>query len=78
MVEPHWDQRFCPKLSQYIYIYIYITTHLWYGDHFISINASEVWGVRVRVQVFRREIHTHIHLDYAKIEILSCIKKIKK
>ena len=32
---------------------------------------------RGRVQVFRREFHTHIHLDQIKIEILSCIKKKK-
>ena len=30
------------------------------------------------IQVSRREIHTHIHLDWARIEILSCIKKKKK
>ena len=35
-------------------------------------------GARAEIQVSRREIHTHIHLDYAKVEILSCIKKIKK
>ena len=27
--------------------------------------------------MFRREIHTHIHLDYAIVEILSCKKKKK-
>ena len=29
------------------------------------------------MQVFKREFYTHIHLDYVRIEILSCIKKIK-
>ena len=50
------------------------------GGHSISINASRVWGARVGVQVSRRKIHTHIHLDYARIKILSCIyiKKKKK
>ena len=33
------------------------------SGHSISINASRVWGARVGVQVFRREVHTHIHLD---------------
>ena len=26
------------------------------------------------VQIFKREFHIHIHLDYARIEFLSCIK----
>ena len=25
--------------------------------------------------MIKREIHTHIHLDYTRVEILSCIKK---
>ena len=37
-----------------------------------------MWGARAGVQVSRSEFHTHIHLDYAKTEILSCIKKKKK
>ena len=37
-----------------------------------------MWRVKVGVQVSRREFHTYIHLDYARIEILSCIKKKKK
>ena len=36
-----------------------------------------MWGVNAGVQVSRREIHTHMHLDYARVEILSCKKKIK-
>ena len=32
-------------------------------------------GVKIEVQVSRRELHTHIHLDYDRIEFLSCIKK---
>ena len=36
-----------------------------------------MWGVKVGVQVPNREIHTHIHLDYSKVEFLSCIKKLK-
>ena len=31
--------------------------------------------VRVGVQVSRNKLHTHIHLDYVKIEFLFCIKK---
>ena len=37
-----------------------------------------MWGARVRVQASRREFHTHIHLNYTIVEILSCIKKKKK
>ena len=29
----------------------------------VSISNYEIWGVRAGVQVFRREFHTHIHLD---------------
>ena len=28
-----------------------------------SISDCGVWRARIRVQVFRREFHTHIHLD---------------
>ena len=38
----------------------------------VMINVS-CRGVSVRVQVCRRELHTHIHLDYVRIEFLSCI-----
>ena len=34
-----------------------------------------MWKVRAGVQGSKRKFHTHIHLDYAKIEILSYIKK---
>ena len=35
-------------------------------------------GGKGRVQISKREFHTHIHLDYVIIEFLSCIKKEKK
>ena len=35
-------------------------------------------GIRVGVQVSKREFHTHIHLDYVRIKFISCIKKKKK
>ena len=31
--------------------------------------------VKVGVQVFKRELHTYLHLDYAKLEFLSYKKK---
>ena len=36
-----------------------------FGTIIISqvLNACEVWGVRVGFQVFKREFHTHIHLN---------------
>ena len=36
-----------------------------------------MWEARVGVQVSRKEFHTHIHLDYDKVDFLSCIKKKK-
>ena len=53
------------------------TTHLWYGDHSISISVCGVWEVRAGVQIFRRKLHTYIHLDYVRVEFLSYIKKEK-
>ena len=38
-----------------------------YPAHPINTFTCEVWGVRVRVQVSRREFHTHIHLDYVRV-----------
>ena len=37
-----------------------------------------MWEARVGVQVSRKEFHTYIHLDYDKVDFLSCIKKKKK
>ena len=34
-------------------------------------------GIRVGVQVSKREFYTHIHLDYVRIKFISCIKKKK-
>ena len=42
------------------WIKIFTTAH---GGHSTRINACGVWGVRIGVQVFRREFHTYIHLD---------------
>ena len=53
------------------------TAHPWCSSHSTNINFCKVRGARVGVQVSKREFHTHIHLDYAKVEILS-YKKNKK
>ena len=37
-----------------------------------------MWEVRVGVQVSRRELHTHIQLDYVRIEFYLVFKKKKK
>ena len=39
------------------------TAHPWCGGHSTSISACGIWGVRAKVQISRREFHTHIHLD---------------
>ena len=39
------------------------TAHLWCDGHSTSISTCTVWGARARVQVSKRELHTHIHLD---------------
>ena len=42
------------------WIKIFITAH---GGHSTSINVYGVWGARIRVQVSKREFHTHVNLD---------------
>ena len=31
--------------------------------------------VRTRIQIFKKEFHTHIYLDYGKVKFLYYIKK---
>ena len=64
------------------YLYFNTTVHPWCCGHSTSISVCGVWGARAVVQVsrrefhtHRREFHTHTHLDYVRVEILSCIKK---
>ena len=52
--------------------------YLWCDGHFISINICKMWGARTRVQVFKKDFHIHIYLDYSKVEFLSCKKKRKQ
>ena len=51
------------------------TAYPWCDGHFTSISACGVWGTRVGVQVSKRELHTHIHLDYSRVKFISYIKK---
>ena len=30
-------------------------------------SICEVWRIRVGIQVYRKELHTYIHLDYVKV-----------
>ena len=55
-----------------------IIAHPLCGGYSISINAYRVWrkGERVGVQVSRREFYIYIHLDYVRVEIISCKKNI--
>ena len=48
--------------------------HIWHDSHSISISMCGVWSVRVKIQVFRKKLHTHIHLNYVRVEFLSCKK----
>ena len=51
-----------------------ITAHLWCDSHSTSISTCGVWGARAGIQIFRRKLYTHIHLNYVRIEFLSCKK----
>lgn len=55
-------------------------------ETFLSLNEEMryriwdqlLWSVvaKVRVQVFKNELHMYIYLDYVIIEFLPCIEKI--
>ena len=40
----------------------FTTTHSWCDDHFTNISICGVWEVRVRIQIFKRELHTALCL----------------
>ena len=45
-----------------------IPMYPWRDDHSTSISACKVRGIKARVQISKREIHTHIYLDYARVD----------
>ena len=53
------------------------TAHPWCDGYSTSISVCGVWGAKAGVQISRRELHTHIHLDQAKVEfyLVSTTKK---
>ena len=51
------------------------TVHPRCDGHSISISVCEVWKIRIGVQVSKRELCTHIHLDQVRVKFLSFIKK---
>ena len=57
---------------------LFTPTYLWCNDHSTSISACGVGckGQGSGLKYLRRSF-THMHLNYARIEFLSCIKKIK-
>ena len=44
----------------------------------LSIRACGVWREKTGVQVSRRKLHSHIYLDYTRIEFYLSQKKKKK
>ena len=40
----------------------FTTAHFWCDDHFTNISICGVWEVRVRIQIFKRELHTTLFL----------------
>ena len=49
--------------------------HPWCDGHSTDISACGVWGVRAGVQVSKRELHTHIHLNQTRVEFYLVLKK---
>ena len=47
--------------------------HSYHDGHFTSISTWRMWKVNAEIQVFGKEFHKHINLDYAKVKFLSCI-----
>ena len=43
------------------------TVHSWCSDHSTSVNACGVQRASARIQVSRKEFHTHIHLDQDRL-----------
>ena len=54
-----------------------ITAHHWGDGYFISISVCGVWEIKTEIQVSRRELHTQIHLEYARVECYLISKKKK-
>ena len=54
----NWEQVISKQFLKVI-----TTAHPWCDGHSTSISVCGVWEVRVGVQVYRREFHTHIHID---------------
>ena len=44
----------------------------------LNIRTCGVWREKTGVQVSRRKLHLHIHLDYTRIEFYLSQKKKKK
>ena len=41
----------------------------------VQSSCGVYGGARVNIQVPRKERHTYMHLEYVRVEFLSCIKK---
>ena len=39
----------------------------------LKVNACGAWRVRGEIQVSKKKFHTHIYLDYDRVEFLFCI-----
>ena len=39
-----------------------LLAYFWCDGHFINISAYEIRSVRAEIQVFKRELYTHIYL----------------
>ena len=53
------------------------TVHSWLDGYFKSISVCGVRGVRAGVQNLQKGAsYIYIHLDYFRVESLSCIKII--
>ena len=61
--------------SLYLFkIYYILPLILWCESHFTNISACEVCGTRAGSSL-KRELHTHIHLDYSRVNVFFFFDK---
>ena len=63
------------SLDQHFVISNATTVYPWHNSYSISISVYGLRGVggKGRVQVSKRELNTHIYLNYIRVEFLYCI-----
>ena len=70
----NYIKKNCNPITTQILIKCKNTMHPWCDNHSTSISAYRVWETRVLVQVSKKKLHIHIHLNWTGVKFLFCIK----